>query len=142
MGIVKCFCCKNRTVLEGQIVTKDHPIYVLVSRLKYYPLFQAITRLGAAWYEYQYEYSMDSFQDAQSSVLQSIALISFATLTPAAGLCNFIIFLLFQPQALGIMKRKFVACWRMSDSPLVENLLNAASYRNSGDPRSTESRLV
>jgi hypothetical protein len=65
--------------------SKDHQsmaIYTLVSRMKYYPLVQALCRSGAAWNEFD-GYKYDSFA---SFVMASVC-------SPSTGACYFAVFL-------------------------------------------------
>ncbi|RYH20262.1 hypothetical protein EON65_23980 [archaeon] len=57
-------------------------IVALVSRMKYYPLAQAISRSGAAWNEFLY-YSYDSYPSHMMAAICS----------PVLGILNFLIFL-------------------------------------------------
>eukprot|EP01031_Cornospumella_fuschlensis_P028412 gene28412-34302_t len=63
-------------------------IVALVSRMKYYPLAQAISRSGAAWNEFWY-YRYDSYPSHMMAAICS----------PVLGILNFLIFLNMQPRA-------------------------------------------
>lgn len=62
--------------------TQCMAIIALVSRMKWYPLAQAISRSGAAWNEFGY-YAFDNYQ---SNVMAAVC-------SPLSGILNFVIFL-------------------------------------------------
>lgn len=81
-------------------------IGVLVSRFKYYPACQAITRAGASWYEILFGFG-DNFASQFYSTTGLISFACSALLTPLAGIGYFLIFLYMQPNALAHLKSKF-----------------------------------
>ncbi len=84
---------------------KQDPVRVLASRLKYYPIVQIVTRVGAAWYEAAYGYNTESF-DNNMNATQKTSFLLYAVCVPSAGLGYFLIFLLVQPKALAVLKAR------------------------------------
>jgi hypothetical protein len=76
---------RTRKVNSGTVITQNAAIIVLVSRMKYYPLAQAISRSGSAWNEFN-----DNHDSTFASGLMS------AICAPSVGILNFIIFLVSQ----------------------------------------------
>ena len=76
----------------------EDPVRVLASRIKYYPIVQIVTRIGAAWYEYAYGFETDSFSEHMSAT-QQVALYFYAACVPSAGIGYFLVFLAVQPAA-------------------------------------------
>ena len=81
-----------------------HPVTVLADRLKWYPIVQAVSRLGASWYEYNYGDSVTSYKSS-SDTLHDVALMFYAVFTPLAGVGYFIIFILMQRDAYEVFQR-------------------------------------
>lgn len=76
----------------------------LALRLFYYPLVQAVSRSGAAWYEMQYGYDFDrsrgyDFSPAHTSNWAFAAQCTMALSMPAASVGYLCIFLVMQPTA-------------------------------------------
>ena len=90
---------------DNTVPIQRDPVRVLASRLKYYPIVQIITRIGAAWYEAVYGYDTESF-DNHMDVTQKISFFLYAVFVPSAGFGYFVIFLLVQPKALAVFKAR------------------------------------
>ncbi len=75
----------SSSAFSARSAVSDHQskaIYTLVSRMKYYPLVQALCRSGAAWNEFQgYQYST-----FPSFIMASVC-------SPSTGACYFAVFL-------------------------------------------------
>lgn len=71
-------------------------ILVLASRMKYYPLAQALSRSGGAWDEYDNR----KYSNPESTFISSV-------LSPAPGIFNFIIFLVHPLPALLLLASVF-----------------------------------
>ncbi len=84
---------------------RQDPVRVLASRLKYYPIVQVVTRVGAAWYEAAYGFDTQTFDD-KMGVKQQVSLYFYAICVPSAGLGYFLVFLWVQPRALALLKRR------------------------------------
>jgi hypothetical protein len=129
----------------------EDPVYVLISRLKYYPVCQVLCFSGAAWYQLQYGRE-ETYEDAKGSIPQTISLILFSLSNPAAGFCNFVVFLVCQPAAYMCLKQiykkygSFICCAlcnRSSDDS--DNDLDApflfSNYRDSKLSRNSNSEI-
>eukprot|EP01038_Epipyxis_sp_PR26KG_P008578 gene8578-11591_t len=83
--------------------TQWQAINILVNRMKYYPLVQAICRSGAAWNEFD----LGKFSNFNSQ-------ITAAVLAPSIGAGYFFVFLIMQPNALrllfDILKNPMILC--------------------------------
>jgi len=80
-----------------------HPVTVLAGRLKWYPIVQMASRVGAAWYEITYGDSASTYKTPTQA--HTIALVLFAIFTPLAGIGYFVIFLMMQREAADIFRR-------------------------------------
>jgi hypothetical protein len=74
------------------------PVNILVSRLKYYPILQFLTRLPTAVYELRYGGAFEDLYEIRS-LDQAILLYASAATLPLTGLGFFISFLYMQPLA-------------------------------------------
>lgn len=76
-------------------------------RLLFYPIIQAVGRLGNAWYEKAYGEDYDNADDASTTQYDSLLFV--AILTPLVSVGYLIIFLIMQPSAYKYFKRLFGA---------------------------------
>lgn len=81
---------------SGQRTVHEKAIRTLAMRLIYYPIVQAISRSGCAWYEMVYNFDFDPSHATEN---QFIAQCFVAILTPSASVGYLIIFLIMQPHA-------------------------------------------
>jgi hypothetical protein len=85
----------------------------LSQRLFYYPIVQSLSRVGCAWYEFEYQYNNTGnneasgfdFNPSHTTNKQFAAQIVLAITMPVASIGYLIIFLLMQPRAYGELKR-------------------------------------
>eukprot|EP00981_Chlorochromonas_danica_P006298 scaffold1355_cov154-Ochromonas_danica.AAC.16 len=101
-------------------------IQQLSFRLFFYPIIQAISRSGCAWYEMQYGYSFSSgrgynFSPEHTSSWAFAAQCTMAISMPIASVGYLIVFLNMQPKALRVLKHAL--CWPRSPSEEVIPLL-------------------
>ncbi len=94
------------------IAPKDDPVRVLASRIKYYPIVQIVSRAGAAWYEFAYGFTSDSYSKRDMSPTQTISLYFYGICVPTAGIGYFIVFLIVQPAAYQHLKTKLHSLWK------------------------------
>ncbi len=85
----------------GQRTVHEKAIRTLSMRLIYYPVVQAISRSGCAWYEWKYGFDFDPKSADEN---RFIAQCFMALLTPSASIGYMVIFLLMQPHAYECLK--------------------------------------
>lgn len=83
---------------------KANPLEILSSRLKYYPLVQIFSRLGASWWEFQYGFRPNSFDSGSFTPEKTVSFYMYAICNPSAGLGYFLVFLIVQPLAYEKLK--------------------------------------
>ena len=95
---------KINNMVETSKGGKYEALTELAARMKYYPLFQALSRSGAAWDEFNRAGESGYFP---SSLMRSIC-------SPSSGIWYFMIFLLMQPgmldHAKSIVKENVCCC--------------------------------
>eukprot|EP01034_Spumella_vulgaris_P026192 gene26192-32729_t len=98
----------------------NDPLKTLAGRLKYYPMVQICTWIGAAWYEFEYGFTISSFDgEGRKSTMQLVCIYVDAICSPSAGLGFFVIFLVVQPTAyahLVFHVKKAFHCLRPEDN--------------------------
>lgn len=75
---------------------QEEAISTLSRRMIYYPILQAISRSGYAWYEFEYGAQVDQ---SEVSTKQYSAMIFLTVITPTVSVGYLIIFLKMQPHA-------------------------------------------
>lgn len=90
-----------------EVANYNDPIRQLIYRFQFYPLCQATSRLGFAWYEMQYGF-LFSVPPQGEEPTRSAALMISVILGPLAGVGYFIIFLLVQPNAYSHLKSRWL----------------------------------
>jgi hypothetical protein len=76
-----------------------NPVRLLASRMKYYPILQAITRFPLSFYQFHYGYDVEDYDSSGASAGKKFALVLSSICTPFLGIGFFIIFLEMQPLA-------------------------------------------
>lgn len=87
----------------------ENPVYALSRRLKYYPIFQAISRIPFTWYQLAYGYGVNGTGFGFRPERNALLIIS-AFVTPSSGLAYFFIYLLMQPLAYAYFKASAYTC--------------------------------
>lgn len=102
-------------------------VAVLALRMVYYPLVQAVTRLGAAFYEGAYGFA--PYDGDGSDLPRFIAGLAFVLLTPAAGIGYLAIFLRMQPLASKHLYSLLCQCrlYRLKENELPMRLRGSVS---------------
>ena len=80
-------------------------IHLIVKRMIYYPIIQAITRGGMTWY--QVAYSPTDIDYTTGSMTKYISLWLYAICTSITGLLYFLVFIIMQPNAYKHLKKIF-----------------------------------
>lgn len=82
-----------------------NPIHILARRLIMYPVVQIISRLPVTIYQLSFHESLESYaKDDDPSTIKTFWFF-FSTITvPSAGIGNFLVFLIVQPEAKSIVK--------------------------------------
>lgn len=109
---------KINNMVETSKGGKYEALTELAARMKYYPLFQALSRSGAAWDEFNRAGDSGYFP---SSLMRSIC-------SPSSGIWYFLIFVVMQPGVLGIVKsmiRDDFCCCLTSVARSAEHSFNA-----------------
>jgi hypothetical protein len=117
----------NRTG-NGQRTIHEKAIRTLSMRLIYYPIIQAVSRSGSAWYEMQYKFDFDPTE--RVSRTQFVAQCFMALLTPSASYGYLVIFLLMQPNAWECLMATL--CCRVYAPKMVNNI--PSKFTNGGGP--------
>ncbi len=104
---------KRMTFTHKARTIQVEAISQLASRMQFYPLVQAVSRAGCAWYELAYGWNFDP---PQVTPLQFVSQLSMAILTPAASIGYFILFLKMQPNAMNTLKN-MLSCSKRDDAP-------------------------
>lgn len=92
------------SMVMSSTVDKYEALTELAARMKYYPLFQALSRSGAAWDEFDRTGESGYFP---SSLMRSIC-------SPSSGIWYFLIFVLMQPGMKSHLKdifREYICCF-------------------------------
>jgi hypothetical protein len=84
-----------------QRTPQEIAIQILSHRMIYYPMMQALSRVGASWYEALYGYG--PYEGETSNYQFSLACL-YAGLSPATGIGYVVVFLLMQPYAVEQIK--------------------------------------
>lgn len=112
---------------RSNISFSEQDINRLSFRLFYYPLVQAISRSGAAWYERQYGYNFSpdngyNFSPEHTSNWAFAAQCTMAVSMPVASVGYLVIFLVMQPRAFETLVGLFG--WAKLPTPLTVGLLS------------------
>lgn len=107
-------------------------IHILSQRMIYYPLMQAISRLGASWYEAQFGFG--PYTGHTSNYQFGVACL-YVGLSPATGIGYLIVFVLMQPYALEQFKSLILTGKAVDPKELYKN--NKTTRRTSFLNRST-----
>jgi hypothetical protein len=94
---------RMRQVTAGKDKTRS-PLYHLTWRLIWYPVIQAVSRLGVASYDFTYKGSIDNFPES-AGLTQRFNMYLVVLLTPLAGIGAFLVFLYTQRGAIKELKR-------------------------------------
>lgn len=113
---------KSKSLTPKEIVL-EAIINALVCRLRYYPLVQALARIGPSWYEQQFGFD---FSATNETLLQYSTSILMAILCPLASIGYLIIFLSIQPQAYLHLKSRIFTCKRYVETPEASSKDNGA----------------
>lgn len=100
-------------------------IGTLVSRMRYYPLVQALARIAPSWYEMQYGFD---FATTDVSTLRFSAAIAIAVLCPLTSIGYLIIFLITQPRAWLHLKCRILHCKRYVPEKLFQQQESTEAY--------------
>lgn len=119
---------------DPTIIIQEQAIKILVGRLKYYPLVQAISRIGYSWYEIEYGFN---FNPNSVSRIQFASQCVVAIATPLGSVGYFVIFLLMQPHAYKFLKTRLTTGKRFKNphnvfGPLLDFDNDDANINNSG----------
>jgi hypothetical protein len=119
IGINFLFCgaILYQVELISSQTTKKSPqelaIRLLARRMIFYPIVQAIGRLGFAWYEQVYGFSIDNPHPTKT---QFASMLVISIITPLVSVGYLIIFLTMQPDAYQQFKR-LIRCKTISAKP-------------------------
>lgn len=91
----------NRLKTWSQRTPQEIAIQILSHRMIYYPCMQAISRIGASWYEALYGYGP---YVGNTSNFQFTLACLYAGLSPATGIGYLVVFLLMQPFAVAQLR--------------------------------------
>lgn len=93
-------------LVETSVKDSDVALRWLVERVKYYPIVQVVSRMGALIYEAVFwkEYTANVVPSESSSVLFKALFLVFTILTPSTGILYFFIFLKTQPNIYEFFK--------------------------------------
>ena len=75
------------------------PVNVMAARLKYYPLFLALSRIPASYFQYAYPSATNIYSLNINNVSDKIVICMYGLLLPIGGVVYLIIFLQTQPRA-------------------------------------------
>jgi len=110
LNFVMISCILYRTYQVRSKSTTKTPaeiaINTLCRRVMYYPILQAISRSGYAWYESQYGFDF-RVSEAEHDPERYTALMYSAIITPTVSFGNLILFLIIEPNAYIIFKEIF-----------------------------------
>lgn len=81
---------------SGRVSPQEMAIRLLARRMVLYPIVQAISRSGLAWYEIAYGYKINS---DNPTPIQFASLLVVSIITPFASVAYLLIFLMMQPDA-------------------------------------------
>ena len=82
-----------------------NPIHILARRLIMYPVVQIISRLPVTIYQLSFHESLESYaKDDDPSTIKSFWFFLSTITVPSAGIGNFLVFLIVQPEAKSIVK--------------------------------------
>lgn len=91
----------NRLKTWAQRTPQEIAIQILSHRMIYYPCMQAISRIGASWYEALYGYG--PYVGNTSNYQFTLACL-YAGLSPATGIGYLVVFLMMQPYAVAQLR--------------------------------------
>ena len=98
--VVYFITARNLGLYSGRgKLPRDHPLVILTSRLKWYPIVQMITRLWPSIYELTYGNALDHASFSTGNASSDAEIISYGILLPSAGIGFFLVFLAVQPLA-------------------------------------------
>lgn len=95
--------CRNRDLRKSSVHKCADPLEALVTRFKYYPFVQVISRVAVAFHEFTYGYSYS--YDHPISTARNISLFLYVITLPSLGLLYFFVFLSASPGAARTLKR-------------------------------------
>lgn len=98
---------------------QEEALRVFTGRLILYPILQALSRSGSAWYEASYGADYDS-QDLSAGKFACVVFL--AVVTPLVSFGDLCLFLAMQPQA----RRRFLALFFLSNQPCDSDTVNHA----------------
>jgi hypothetical protein len=93
---------RNRDLRKSTIHKCADPLEALVTRFKYYPFVQVISRVAVAFHELTYGYSYS--YDHPISTARTLSLYLYVVTLPSLGLLYFIVFLSASPGAAITLK--------------------------------------
>jgi len=106
-------------------------IGTLCRRMMYYPLVQAISRSGYAWYEFQYGFDF-SYASTTGNPLRYTALLYSAVITPIASIGYLLVFLRIEPTAFEEFKH-LLRCEVRHNAAVVDDKSGSKEYGNEGN---------
>jgi hypothetical protein len=104
-GLSYLYVRRMERMIVGKKTIQEEAICLLSKRMQFYPLVQAISRAGLAWYEFVYGWDFDP---ATVSVEQFICQMISAMTTPAASVGYLAIMLVMQPKAYATFRGWFI----------------------------------
>lgn len=106
-------------------IGKNHVLFILSRRLKYYSLALILSRFFSTWYEIAYNFESYNLDPSNASFIQNFVFLGHYFCTPLAGVGYFIVFLHMQPDAWCILKSICCCCCFLSN-----NINNQISENN------------
>jgi hypothetical protein len=97
---------KLRQYSKSGVLSPDHPLLFLASRLKYYPIVQVITRVWPSIYEFKYGNSLAHAAYNTTTPSSDAEFLFYTIFLPSAGIGYFLVFLKVQPLAYELFMRR------------------------------------
>lgn len=85
-------------------IGREHPLWHLCARLRFYPLVQVLCRLFASWRELNWDPETQIEISNRNSNYKNTIIILDALTRPSAGICYFLIFVYLTPDAVKMLR--------------------------------------